>query len=153
MAAIPDREGGNFLNFRLDQGWGEAQDHGGLLSKLDKFPGAGHLATRTGQFVLGERSDLPHSIGRYDNLPFCRPNSSLRAHSLKLFFAHLVSYFRLPDKLFRDMVADQYCSGVPASAIPYNCLVRVSTEWIDSFQIVYLSAVSQGRHGVMASPL
>jgi len=24
MAAIKDPEGGNFLNFRLDQGWGEA---------------------------------------------------------------------------------------------------------------------------------
>jgi transposase InsO family protein len=26
MAAIKDPEGGNFLNFRLDQGWGEAQE-------------------------------------------------------------------------------------------------------------------------------
>jgi hypothetical protein len=25
MAAIPDREGGDFLNFGLDQRWGEAQ--------------------------------------------------------------------------------------------------------------------------------
>ena len=51
----------------------------------------------------------------------------------------------------REMVADLYCSGVPASAIPYNCPVRVSTEWMDSFQVVYLPAIRAGKgwcHGI-----
>jgi hypothetical protein len=49
------------------------------------------------------------------------------------------------------MVADHYCSGVPATAIPYNCLVSVSAEWIDNFQVVYMSAHRAGKgwcHGV-----
>ncbi|HEX9135700.1 MAG TPA: hypothetical protein VF905_01985, partial [Nitrospirota bacterium] len=53
------------------------------------------------------------------------------------------------------MMADLYCTGVPASAIPYNCLVRVNTDWMDSFQVVYFSANRAGKgwcHDVTSWP-
>jgi hypothetical protein len=90
-----------------------------------------------------------HAVrGRHN---FRRINSSLHPPSSNRFSAQVVRCYRLPDKLLRGMVTDHYCSGVPASAIPYNCLVRVSTEWIDSFQVVYMSAYRAGKgwcHGV-----
>ena len=94
-------------------------------------------------FLDSEARAFYHAVrGRHN---FCRINSSLHPPSSNRFSAQVVRCYRLPDKPLRGMVADHYCSGVPASAIPYNCLVRVSTKWIDSFQVVYMSAYRAGK--------
>ena len=56
--------------------------------------------------------DIYHEVGGRHN--FCRRNSSLHPPSLNPFSAQVVRRYRLPDKLPRGMVADHYCSGVPA---------------------------------------
>jgi hypothetical protein len=68
---------------------------------------------------------------------------------------HLVSYHRLSNKHLRDMVTDRNRTGVPASAIPENRLVQLNPEWIESFQVVYLSALRAGKgwcHGLPHAP-
>jgi hypothetical protein len=47
MAAIQHPEGGNFLNFRLDQGWGEAQLIENPLVQLALSWGAGHVRMKS----------------------------------------------------------------------------------------------------------
>lgn len=53
----------------------------------------------------------------------------------------LAHYHGPSDKLLRYMVTNLYRTGVTASAIPYDYLVQMDPEWIDSFQVVYLSAL------------
>jgi hypothetical protein len=64
---------------------------------------------------------------------------------------HLVHYHRLSNKLLRCIVTNLNRTGVPASAIPKYRLVSVNPEWIDSFHVVYMSALCAGKgwgHGV-----
>jgi len=56
----------------------------------------------------------------------------------------LVHYHGLSNKLLRYMVTNLNRTGVIASAIPYDRLVQMNSDWIDSFKVVYLSALRAG---------
>jgi hypothetical protein len=53
----------------------------------------------------------------------------------------LAHYHGPSNKLLRYMVTNLNRTGVIAMAIPYDHLVQMNPEWIDSFQVVYLSAL------------
>jgi hypothetical protein len=53
----------------------------------------------------------------------------------------LALYHGPSNKHLRYMVTNLNRTGVIASAIPYDHLVQMNPEWIDSFQVVYLSAL------------
>jgi hypothetical protein len=53
----------------------------------------------------------------------------------------LAHYHGPSNKRLRYVVANLNRTGVITSAIPYDHLVQMNPEWIDSFQVVYLSAL------------
>jgi len=174
MEAIQDPEGGNILNVRLDQGWGEAHSSANppwvgylLLQLLPAVPTQSRQSTpkeQRGEFgecrgrggesclsqwygqegrclntggkrsLLISRHVLRVSANRLDEDGHSAARSGMPVDPL-------VHCHGLSNKLLRYMVTNLDRTGVIASANPYDQLVHMNPEWIDRFQVVYLSAL------------